>query len=105
MFADDQFVIRQIMQVFFDEIGVLDRVVFCKNGEEVVEYFQRFFDEIETETAQIDIQMCVRPITLLLMDINMPFKSGLEAKKEVCEMFEDFNNIVLKKSLATKVSR
>ena len=39
MFADDQFVIRQIMQVFFDEIGVLDRVVFYKNGEEVVEYF------------------------------------------------------------------
>ena len=105
MFADDQFVIRQIMQVFFDEIGVLDRVVICKNGEEVVEYFQRFFDEIQTETAQIDIQMCVRPITLLLMDINMPFKSGLEAKKEVCEMFEDFNNMVLKKSLATKVSR
>ena len=98
MFADDQFVVRQIMQVFFDEIGVLDRVVFCKNGEEVVEYFQRFFDEIQTETAQLDIQMCARPITLLLMDINMPFKSGLEAKKEVCEMFENFNNMVLKKS-------
>ena len=86
------------MQVFFDEIGVLDRVVFCKNGEEVVEYFQRIFYEIQTETEDLDIHLCTRPITLLLMDINMPFKSGLESKKEVCKMFEDFNDVVLKKS-------
>ena len=25
------------------------------------------------------------------MDINMPFKSGLEAKKEVCELYENYN--------------
>ena len=25
------------------------------------------------------------------MDINMPFKSGLEAKKEVCELYENSN--------------
>ena len=25
------------------------------------------------------------------MDINMPFKSGLEANKEVCELYENSN--------------
>ena len=40
MIADDQFVVRQIMQVYLDELGLLNRVIFCKNGEEVVEYFK-----------------------------------------------------------------
>ena len=26
------------------------------------------------------------------MDINMPFKNGLEAKKEICELFDSFND-------------
>ena len=26
------------------------------------------------------------------MDINMPLKSGIEAKKEVCNLFEQFNS-------------
>ena len=38
------------MQVFFDEIGVLDRVIFCKNGEEVVEFFKEFLNELKTES-------------------------------------------------------
>ena len=91
MFADDQFVVRQIMQVFFDEIGILDRVIFCKNGEEVVEYFKEFFNGLRTENLRSSKPDRQRPVTLLLMDINMPYKSGLEARKEVCEMFDEFN--------------
>ena len=26
------------------------------------------------------------------MDINMPLKSGTQAKKEICNLFEQFNN-------------
>ena len=51
MIADDQFVVRQIMQVFLDEIGLRDRVIFCKNGEEVVQYFKGFFDALKTDGA------------------------------------------------------
>ena len=39
MIADDQFVVRQIMKVYLSEMGLADRVIFCKDGKEVVKYF------------------------------------------------------------------
>ena len=32
MIADDQFVVRQIYQIFFDELGITDRLIFCEDG-------------------------------------------------------------------------
>ena len=78
MVADDQFVVQQVMRVFFNELGILGRVLFCNNGEEVLEFFKGFFSQLEDSTIEKDKKGCVRPITLLLMDINMPFKNGLE---------------------------
>ena len=39
------------------------------------------------------------------MDINMPFKSGLEAKKEVSELFKNSNKDWSEGTLADKVSQ
>ena len=50
-----------------------------------------FLKQITTSNSQLDTQIKVRPVSLILMDINMPFKSGLEAKKEVCELYENSN--------------
>ena len=75
------------MQVFFNELGIKDRVLFCKNGQEVVDFFKGFFNQIEADATKPGKKICARPVSLLLMDINMPFKSGLEAKREVYELF------------------
>ena len=90
IFADDQFVVRQAMQVYFDELGILNRVMFCRNGEEVVQFFKNFFKELQANTGDLPHQT-LQPVTLLLMDINMPIKNGLEATREVKELF-DLNN-------------
>ena len=79
------------MQVYLDELGLLNRVIFCKNGEEVVEYFKKALSGLKADAKHTNKKICARPVTLLLMDINMPFKSGLEATKEVCELFQNFN--------------
>ena len=89
--ADDQFVVRQMFQAFFDEIVLSDRILFCKNGQEVVELVKGFLKQLTTSDPTLDTQTKVRPVSLILMDINMPFKSGLEAKKEVCELYENSN--------------
>ena len=79
------------MQVYLDELGLLSRAIFCKNGEEVVEYFKGLLNGLKADVKLSDKKNCARPVTLLLMDINMPFKSGLEATKEVFELFHNFN--------------
>ena len=89
IFADDQFVVRQVMQVYFQELGILDRVLFCKNGDEVVDFFRGFFNELQSNPGNGQ-NISFRPVTLLLMDINMPFKSGLEANREVLQLFNEF---------------
>ena len=89
--ADDQFVVRQILQFYFNEVGLSDRILFCKNGEEVVEIVSGLLGKLKVSDIQPGTQLKARPVSLILMDINMPFKSGLEAKKEVCELYENSN--------------
>ena len=89
--ADDQFVVRQTLEVYFDDVVLSDRILFCKNGQEVVELVKGFLKQLTTSDPTLDTQTKVRPVSLILMDINMPFKSGLEAKKEVFELYENSN--------------
>ena len=80
------------MKVYLDELGLLNRVIFCKNGEEVVDYFKDFLNKFQDEGSVSDKgSLCTRPVALLLMDINMPLKSGIEAKVEVDQLFAGFN--------------
>ena len=53
MIADDQYVVRQILKVYFSELGLLDRVMFCKDGVEVVDHFKRFLNEHEQSNGQL----------------------------------------------------
>ena len=36
MIADDQFVVRQVIWMYLEELGLGDRVISCSDGEEVV---------------------------------------------------------------------
>ena len=37
-----------------------------------------------------------------MLDINMPIKTGIEAKKEVSELFDEFNTIETSKEVGLK---
>ena len=65
--------------------------MFCKNGSEVVEFVRGFLEQLTASDSQSDTRIKFRPVSLILMDINMPFKSGLEAKKEISELYENSN--------------
>ena len=65
--------------------------MFCKNGSEVVEFVRGFLKQLTKPDSQLDTKIKARPVSLILMDINMPLKSGLEAKKEISELYENSN--------------
>ena len=41
-----------MMRVYFSELGILDRVFFCKDGDEVVDFFKGFFDKYKKSPAK-----------------------------------------------------
>ena len=60
------------MQVYLSELGLTDRVIFCKNGKEVVKYFKRFFSEQRHGDDQAERNIRLRHVSLMMLDINMP---------------------------------
>ena len=57
----------------FRELGIEDKLVIFGNGKEVVE----FFDSILQHPDEI------QPVSLLILDINMPIYNGMKALKLV----------------------
>ncbi len=57
------------------DYGLAERLVMFANGQEVVDYF----DELLDDKNEIPIQ----PVSLLLLDINMPILDGLETLRLV----------------------
>ena len=39
VYADDQFINQQSMEMNFTKFGILDELVMCSDGQEVVDYF------------------------------------------------------------------
>ena len=76
------------MKIILSELGLVDRMISCKNGEEVVDFFKFYLNELKSNTSSPGGRDKAKQVALLLMDINMPLKSGLEAKKEVCDLYE-----------------
>lgn len=48
MIADDQYVVRQVIEMYLRDLGLDERVILCKNGEEVIEYFRNFLSQIDS---------------------------------------------------------
>ena len=57
------------------------------NGQEVVDYIDKLLEDIEMGRSEPKTQ----PVALLLLDINMPLLSGMEACKLVKEKYHKLN--------------
>ena len=49
IYAEDQYVNRQAMKQIFEEIGLADRLEVFSNGQEVLDYHDRIFEELTLE--------------------------------------------------------
>lgn len=76
LIADDDEAYRVLLRTAFESVGVSqDHLRYVKDGQELMDYLLRR-GEYE------DAQKSPRP-QVLLLDLNMPKKSGLEALKEI----------------------
>ena len=61
-----------------------------QNGKEAVDYFDELFKSMREQTHEQ--AGSYQPVTLVLLDINMPIMTGLEAIKIIKQQFLDFNS-------------
>ena len=62
------------MKLAFEEIGLAERLITLKNGQEVIDYIDKVTEDLTFEVSTSPLW----PIPLLLLDINMPILTGLE---------------------------
>ena len=72
------------------ELGLEGKIITHCDGEEVVEYFDYILDDIDETDLNSD-GTPLQPVSLLMLDINMPILNGLETLKIVKEKFAKIN--------------
>ena len=66
---------------------LVDKTSFCINGQEAIE---DTIKSVETALTQIPKDTTrFRPVNLMLLDYQMPFKNGLEVMKEIKEFYRE----------------
>ena len=87
VYADDQFINRKLMLVQWKELKRGESLVDFHNGQEIVDYFEWTLNQISEIRNRV-----VQPVSLLLLDINMPILNGYDTLKKVKQLFKDFND-------------
>ena len=93
VYADDQFINQQSMRLNFEDIGLGDKLTMFSNGSDVVQHFDDLLKK------QSSVEMPFQPITMLLLDIQMPIMTGMQTMKLVKEKFERCNKEIKLKQM------
>ena len=74
VYADDESFCRAAMRAKFSEMGAESRLLMFSDGEQTVNYF-RSVVQVNQSCSTVVFQ----PVSLLILDINMPVVNGLQA--------------------------
>ena len=73
------------MKTYFSQLGVLYKVKFARNGQEVIDLVKNtFISKIPKQSKPGEI---FKPIDLLILDFQMPYKNGFQVQKEVGDFY------------------
>ena len=67
-----------------------DKLTLFSNGREAVDHFSKLLEEhkrLGAEGKQVPLQ----PVTLLLLDVNVPIMDGMEVLRRTKQLFEECN--------------
>ena len=86
--ADDQYVSQEAIKHKIADRDLSDRLQIFSNGQEVVDYFE----ELLKGLSEKNLSSIQQPVSLVLIDINMPILSGLETVPIIKRQFAEFND-------------
>ena len=72
------------------DLGITERLVIFQNGLEVIDFLNKLLNK-ETQEKLDENQDFYQPVSLVLLDINMPIMNGLEALKQIKEQYANIN--------------
>ena len=87
VYVEDQFVNQEQMKMHFNDLGVVKQLTIFSDGKEVVDYFEALLQDIDSKQAEWT-EGAKQPISLLLLDINIPIINGLDVFVRVKQMFK-----------------
>ena len=74
------------------DLGLADRVVILSNGGEALSFFESFFECLKNNDSKRNTTSNhYQPISLLMLDINMPIMTGMEVCKAVKQFYSKHN--------------
>ena len=74
----------------FGEMGISEKLIMFSDGQNVAEYFDGVLDKIDVTSPRTNPQP-LQPVTLLLLDINMPILNGMEAFNRINNKYNEIN--------------
>ena len=75
----------------FAELGIEENLVVHQDGAAVVQYFEELLKSLNINAAGRANKLPLQPVSLLLLDINMPILTGIEVMQKVEAMFQKMN--------------
>ena len=87
LYADDNHGSRLLLSMALDELGLAKRLSLFSNGKEVVNFFEEMLkgDNVDPDVGS------EKPVSLLILDVNMPIMHGLQASQKVKELYDAYN--------------
>ena len=73
------------MKLNFKELGKPDKLEMFSDGKETVDFFDGLLNQFEEDRDSSNKEL--QPVSLLLLDINMPLMNGIDALKQIKEKF------------------
>ena len=71
---------------------IAEKLITFNNGQDVLEYFEKELSKITLESIST-YTLPFQPVSLLLLDINMPILDGFETLKQTKELFKRHNDM------------
>ena len=78
------------MKLHFKDIGLSNRLTILNSGKKAVEYFEELLKCI-TDDSNLNEIPRLQPVTLLLLDINMPIVNGIDVLVRVKDLYRMAN--------------
>lgn len=90
--ADDQLIHLEMFKDNMQKLKLHKNCIFTNNGREAIEVAKHVIVTRLTKTLEVaskDVRTAIRPISIMILDLQMPHKNGIEVIRWVVDCCEN----------------